>query len=152
VRHGQAHQSQQIMVTTSDNRTFGVSLSGVTRGRTLDTVFAQGRPPNHLAVLSDPHSGDVMVVLQPEVLFLDLEKATAEAGVFARGLPLKHPERPRKAGDYAFRASAAEQALRGAGHPPFSSPQRPEPPPERRRMVRQRVGRLLIRAGKWLGG
>ena len=124
VRHGQAHQRQQIMVETTDSKTFGISLTGAAYGRLLDTRLAHGRPPEHLSLLQGD-VGDVFIVLCPEVLFLDLQTALDATGIFQRGFAFTHlvRGRPRKP-QYAFTAADAYQALQSCGHAAYT------PPPE----------------------
>lgn len=122
VRHGQAHQRQQIMVDTTDSKSFGISLTGAAYKRTLETRLAHGRPPEHLSLLQSD-VGDVFIVLCPEVLFLDLQAAIDASGVFHRGLAFRHlargqPGKPH----YAYTAAAAEQALQAGGHVAYSPP------------------------------
>jgi hypothetical protein len=131
VRHGQAHQRQQIMVTTTDNNTFGVSLTGAMYGRTLETRLAHGRPPEHLSLLPG-QDGEVFIVLCPEVLFLDLQAALDSSGVFHRWLGFKHLARGQAGKpQYAYTAAAVEQALKAGGHATYTPPAADlTPPPE----------------------
>jgi hypothetical protein len=122
VRHGQAHQRQQIMVETTDAKTFGFTLTGAAYGRTLDARLAHGRPPEHLSLLRSD-AGDIFVVLCPDMLFLDLQTAINASGVFHRGFAFTHlargtPGRP----EYAYTAAAAEQALQTGGHVAYTPP------------------------------
>jgi hypothetical protein len=122
VRNGQAHQRQQIIFETTDAKTFGISLTGAAYERTLERRLAHGRPPEHLSLL---HSevGDVFVVLCPEVLFLDLQAAIDTSGIFKRGFTFTHlargaPGKPQ----YAYTATAAQQALQAGGHVAYTPP------------------------------
>jgi hypothetical protein len=126
VRHGQAHQRQQIMVETTDAKTFGVSLTGAGYGRTLTSRTSSGRPPEHLSVLSE--ADDVFVVLCPEVLFLDLQGAINASRIFRRGLSFDYLKRPRSGNTrYAYTAADVHKALLAGGHQAFQ----PLPPPPR---------------------
>jgi hypothetical protein len=122
VRNGQAHQRQQIMVETTDAKTFGISLTGAVYGRTLGDRLTHGRPPEHLALLQSD-VGDLFVVLCPEVLFLDLLSAITASGVFQRGFAFTHlgrgkPGKPH----YAYTAAAVEQALHAGGLVAYTPP------------------------------
>jgi hypothetical protein len=122
VRHGQAHQRQQIMVETTDGKTFGISLTGAGYGRTLANRTSGGRPPEHLSVLVD-EDDDVYVVVCPEILFLDLQDAINASGVFRRGLGFDYLKRPRSGKTkYAYTAADVNQALVAGGHQAFQPP------------------------------
>ena len=122
VRHGQAHQRQQIMVETTDAKTFGISLTGAGYGRTLGSRTSAGRPGEHLSVLVSD-AGDVFVVLCPEVLFLDLQNAINASGIFRRGLNFDHLKRPRSGNTkYAYTAAEVNKALLAGGHQTFQPP------------------------------
>lgn len=128
MRHGQAHQRQQIIVETTDSKTFGISLTGAAYGRTLDTRLAQGRPPEHLSPLESDED-DVFVVLCPELLFIDLQETIHASGVFQRGFTFTHlgrgkPGKPH----YAYTAADAAQALKAGGHVDYRRPPEVSPP------------------------
>ncbi len=128
VRHGQGHQRQQIMVETTDSKTFGISLTGAAYGRTVEGRLAHGRPPQHLSLLQSD-VGDVFLVLCPEVLLLDLQEAIHASGVFQRGFAFMHlgrgkPGKPH----YAYTAAAAKKALQAGGHVAYSPPPDVTPP------------------------
>jgi hypothetical protein len=119
VRHGQAHQRQQIMVETTDDKTFGISLTGAGYGRALADRTSAGRPPEHLSVLVDEED-NVYVVVCPEILFLDLQEAINASGIFHRGLAFDYLKRPRPGkSSYAYTAAAVHQALITGGHRAF---------------------------------
>ena len=119
VRHGQAHQRQQIMVETTDAKTFGISLTGAGYGRTLADRTSAGRPTEHLSVLVDEED-NVYLVVCPEILFLDLQDAINASGIFQRGLDFDYLERPRPGkSSYAYTAADVHQALLAGGHQAF---------------------------------
>lgn len=125
VRHGQAHQRQQIMVETTDAKTFGISLTGAGYGRTLGSRTSAARPAEHLSVLVSD-AGDVFVVVCPEILFLDLQGAINASGIFRRGLNFDHLKRPRSGNTkYAYTATDANNALLAGGHQTFQPPAPP---------------------------
>ena len=128
IRNGQAHQRQQIMVATSDDKTFGISLTGAGYGLDLDRRLSSGRPPQHLSLLVD-EDDSVYVVVCPEVLFLDLHEAITRSGIFHRGLLFDYLARPgKRANQYAYSANDIHQALAAGGHPAFTPPARQAPP------------------------
>jgi hypothetical protein len=133
VRHGQAHQRQQIMVETTDAKTFGISLTGAGYGRTLASQTSVGRPAEHLSILMSD-GDDVFVVLCPEILFLDLQGAINTSGIFRRGLNFDHLKRPRSGSTkYGYTAADVNKALLAGGHQAFQPPPPPQakesPPP-----------------------
>jgi hypothetical protein len=126
IRHGQAHQYQQIMVELDDQTTWGISLTGASPGRTLAAVEA-ARPDAHLGQMPGL-DGSLWLVVRPEVLFLDFEAAIAAAGVFRQGLePTPLGRKAKPGGRWDFDQGALEQQLRGAGHldwtPPADEPE-----------------------------
>ena len=126
IRNGQAHQRQQIMVETTDNKTFGISLTGAGYGRALADRTLGGRPSEHLSLLVD-EEGNVFLVVCPEILFLDLHTAITASGIFHRGLKFEYLNRPRPGSNqYSFSASDVHQALIAGGHAAYQQP-RPQP-------------------------
>jgi hypothetical protein len=117
-RHGLAHLNQQLIVQTGDGRYFGLSLAGVTKGRTL-TALKNDRLPNHLSIESNDDT--LWLVLCPGMLFLDLEQAVKDAGIYRGSVPTLDFDRAHK---YTLKAKAAEEALLGGGHPRYV-PHRP---------------------------
>lgn len=114
VRHGQAHQYQQIMVKLNDGTIWGVSLTGAAPGRTLSTVQGS-RPADHLSQLPGD-DGSLWLVIRPEVMFLDFEAATAQAGTFQQQLePLPLGRRSAPGGKWDFSQHDLKSALRRAG-------------------------------------
>lgn len=87
VRNGQLHYGGQISVRLSDGTLFGVTLSGVTPGRTLDSLRREPGPLtrrsiDHLAFCKR-EAGHFELWISPGRLFVDLEEAADRAGVFA---------------------------------------------------------------------
>lgn len=122
IRHGQAHQYQQIMVELSDSTIWGISLTGPSPGRTIEA----DRPDAHLSQM-EGDDGSLWLVACPDVLFLDFESAIDRAAVFRREIeptPLARRAVPGKRWD--FDQNALESRLRAAGHPDWSPP--PETP------------------------
>lgn len=121
VRHGQAHQYQQIMVELRDATIWGVSLTGPTLGRTLASV-EQARPANHLSQMPGV-DGSLWLVIYPEALFLDFDLAIQRAGVFQRQLePTPLTRKAIPGGKWDFDQGTLEQQLRVAGHPDWTPP------------------------------
>jgi hypothetical protein len=72
IRHGLAHQYQQIIANLKDKKDFVIKLTGPDFNRYLEYVKSS-RPINHLSYHID-QAGDVILTVSPEVLFLDLEE------------------------------------------------------------------------------
>jgi hypothetical protein len=126
IRHGLAHQYQQIIVELIDEKHFYFSLTGADHGQYLDT-FKNQRPPKHLAYTVD-NDGDVKLIIYPQILFLDFEKAIDEAHILKRNLQFRYMERPRSKGNtkypgfaYAFGTQSLENSLVGGNHMKFRS-------------------------------
>jgi hypothetical protein len=121
IRHGQAHQYQQIPVELPDGHYFGVSLTGVEPGKVLDHLrYGDGkrapqRPQSHLSYRQD-ENGNLWLVVCPEVLFLDFRMAADRASVFSGGFDPKYLERPRRPDHYRFDVDELRTALRDSGH------------------------------------
>lgn len=117
IRHGQAHQYQQILVHLADALDFQVALTGAQFGMYLNTVLAGGRPRGHLCFHKDDQNG-LWLIVRPEVLFLDIKAAIDNSGLLTRGLTFLHLPRPRSPQSpyYQFESNALEQALEAGGH------------------------------------
>lgn len=114
VRNGLSHQYQQMRAVLSDDKEFGVSLTGAECGYTLARTFAEGRPPRHLSADRDDN-GNLWITVMPNVLFLDLRDAIREIGLDISSTGFKHmAEEGHKTFD--FSTTDAENALRNNGH------------------------------------
>jgi hypothetical protein len=115
IRNGQAHQYQQIIVRLTNNTSFAIALSGARFGFHLDE---QLRPSEHLSYRSDGQGG-LLLLVYPEVLFLDLKRAVAASGILNRGLSFDYLARPqgKKRRSYQFSSADLESTLASAGHP-----------------------------------
>jgi hypothetical protein len=80
IRHGLAHQYQQIVVGLSDFKQFYISLAlGADYGRYLSVT--QGlRPLKHLAYRFDS-DGDLELKLYPDTLFIDIKNAIGNSAL-----------------------------------------------------------------------
>jgi hypothetical protein len=92
VRHGLAHQYQQTIVTLTDGNHFYVSITGPDHGQYLSTFKSQ-RPPKHLAYTFD-NDGDMNLIIYPQILFLDFEKAIDKSHVLKNNYPFPYLSRP----------------------------------------------------------
>ncbi len=99
IRHGLAHQYQQIIVTLTDGKKFYIQLTGAGIGRSLSTVRCKRRPDAHLAYFVDS-DGDVGLKVLPEILFIDFERAIRKSGLLKLSIPFNHLSRPRTPGGY----------------------------------------------------
>jgi hypothetical protein len=80
IRHGLAHQYQQIIVGLNDGKHFYISLTGVDYGRYLDVATNLQRPREHLGYTFDK-DGDLGLKIYPDSLFLDFEQSINKSGV-----------------------------------------------------------------------
>jgi hypothetical protein len=124
VRHGQAHQGQQIMVALQDGATFGVSLTGVLN-RTLADVSAAPRPRDHLTMALGADGRSTWILVHPEMLFLDVDDAIAGANLLNRGLSFPYlGARQARPGRFDFDHQQLRSSLSAGGHTWFG----PAPP------------------------
>jgi hypothetical protein len=119
IRNGLAHQYQQIIVDLNDknkNR-FCVSLAiGAEYKRSLSEA-TRSRPVDHLAYSFDS-SGDLMLKIYPDILFLDFKDAIISSKLLHHGLLMKHLSRPKgSAKYYNFDRSSLENSLVSNKHP-----------------------------------
>ena len=118
MRHGHAHLYQQTPVELSDKTLFNITLDGVERGRTLNTMSREQRHETHLALVSEP--GKIWLAVLPGALFLDLRDAARQATTFQRSLIPEYFKRPgpgKHAGTYGFTAQDLLTQLHAVGHP-----------------------------------
>ncbi len=90
VRHGQAHQYQQMVATLRDG-SFGVRLSGADYGSFLDAPTIERRR-KELHLQHAVFRSDVVLQVLPEVLFCDIRDAARQARLCERGLTIRHLE------------------------------------------------------------
>jgi hypothetical protein len=113
VRHGQAHQYQQIPVELLDGKAFWIALSGAALGFQL--ARAQSRRKEHLGYKNDP-SGNVVLLVRTDLMFLDLKNAVEQSSLLGRGLSFGYLYRPRKSSHYQCDSVALKGALAAGGH------------------------------------
>jgi hypothetical protein len=75
LRHGHAHQYHQVPAELSDGRTLLIALAGAPYGQRLGDTFKHGRPDAHLRIERLARTGNLRLVLLPNVLFEDLHFA-----------------------------------------------------------------------------
>jgi hypothetical protein len=115
IRHGQAHQYQQIPVELIDGKVFWISLSGPVFG--LQIATSQLRRREHLGYKED-EVGNIWLLVRPDLIFLDLKLAVERSNLLGRGLIFKSLVRPRPSqSEYQFDSAALKTALASAGHP-----------------------------------
>ena len=113
VRHGQAHQYQQIKVTLNDEVDFQISLTGAEMGRHLELVSKSPRSDSyHLGYLRDPQN-DLWLRVCPDLLFLDINDAITTSKLLERGLKFDYLTRGKKGSNsyYNFDSSDLENCL-----------------------------------------
>ena len=126
IRHGLAHQYQQIVVVLMDRKQFYISLAiGADCGRYLSAT--QGlRPLRHLAYRFDS-DGDLELILYPDTLFLDIKNAIDNSALLKQGLSFPYLSRPLvrstrssskgpKIKYYDFGLNSLESSLRTGNH------------------------------------
>lgn len=98
VRHGLAHQYQQIIVKLNDSTEFFVSFTGADH-ILIDPVES---PLREQHLLSLPSDSDIGLQVLPDVLFLDFDRAIQESNLLTRGLQFNHLSRPANLAYYDF--------------------------------------------------
>jgi len=83
VRHGLAHQYQQLLVSLKGGKNFFISLTGANYGRFLNQATKRARPLNHLRFQFDS-DGDLGLVVHTDILFLDFKHALDKSGLLTR--------------------------------------------------------------------
>jgi hypothetical protein len=75
IRHGLAHQYQQILVKLNDGKNFYIDLiEGAAFGRVLISSGKSSRQINHLSYRDDVYR-DLDLMVYPDTLLLDFEEA-----------------------------------------------------------------------------
>jgi hypothetical protein len=94
IRHGLAHQYQQIIAKLKDGKHFAIKLTGADFERNLNYVKSS-RPVDHLSYCVD-HQDDLILTVCPEVLFLDLEDAINKSKILYNNTKFEYLTRPNK--------------------------------------------------------
>lgn len=116
LRHGLAHQYQQILVKLTDGKNFYIKLTGNKAGLDLVTVQRNPRPTNHLAYSLDSDA-DIELTVKPDILFIDFDDAINKSGLLKMGLSFPAMSRPtKKSVNYNFDLTSLEKSLATAGH------------------------------------
>jgi hypothetical protein len=115
IRHGLAHQYQQITAQLNNNTNFLIMLTGAEIGRFLNVIRTQ-RPTDHLAFHVE--SDDLIMVVHPAILFLDFKDAINNSALLSRNLTFQYFTRPFKSRSryYNFDINSLESSLDKAGH------------------------------------
>lgn len=125
IRHGLAHQYQQILVELKDRKHLFVELTGPGFGRDMNSI-RRSRSQGRLGYYID-YDGDVGVKVYPDMLFLDFVNAMNDTMLLRRGLNFTYLTRPtfrrtRQKGShtkpklYDFDSSSLLLSLNSAGH------------------------------------
>jgi hypothetical protein len=116
IRHGLAHQYQQLSVNLTDGKNFFISLTGAEHGRFLNQATKRAAPLNHLRFNIDS-DGDLELLVYPDILFLDFEEAIDNSGLLRRNLSFPYLTRPKRRGNYySFDVKSLENSLIIGGH------------------------------------
>jgi hypothetical protein len=94
IRHGLAHQYQQIIANLKNNKRFAIKLTGADFKRNLKYVKCS-RPFEHLSYSIDQED-DLIMTVCPEVLFLDLENAINKSNILNNNTKFEFLKRPYK--------------------------------------------------------
>ncbi len=129
IRHGQAHQYQQIVVALTDGVDFQFTITGASAGQYLCN-FSGTSDPKHLGFWREPPNNFWMLVF-PGRLFLDLKGAIESSCLLKRCLAFPYLSRPSRKGItksgrarkskgsgplYQFDSISLERSLASAGH------------------------------------
>src|SRR5579862_2194588 len=115
IRNGNAHEYQDSIVTLTDGKKLALGLQGVKHRWPLAMVASNRSSLDHLSYRFD-RDGDLIVIVHPGALFLDICEAIRQANLLARGLRIKHMTRPDRSGSsYQFDLSQLERALQNGG-------------------------------------
>jgi hypothetical protein len=118
IRHGLAHQYQQIIAELNDLKHFYISLTGAEYGRYLD-ITAKPDRGRHLAYTID-EDDDVALTIYPDVLFLDIKEVVDKSPLLTR--PFPYLTRPKSKGAdnyYNFNTTSLRNSLDAAHHVKF---------------------------------
>lgn len=121
VRHGGAHQYQQITAELKDGF-FTVPATGTAKGYTLEVAEKTRSGRGHLGQGQDTFEDGtpiLFVLLRPELMFLDVKVAIERSGLLTRGLSFEYLRRggsAEKGPRYDFKLEEFSAALKEAGH------------------------------------
>ena len=125
IRHGLAHQYQQIIVCLKDKKQFYISFPiGADYGRNL---YVMRRPKDHLGYKVDS-DGDLRLKVYPDTLYLDIKKTVEACNLLKQGLSFRYLARPKgshlsgyskspRISFYDFDLSLLELSLKTENHP-----------------------------------
>ena len=111
IRHGVAHEYQQIIADLLYGNYFFIRLSGADYTKTLESAGGMNRD-HHLDCFLQ--QGNIRKQLHPNILYLDFKKTIDDSNLLDRGLAVKHLERC-----YNFDAKKLESNLKKGGHELF---------------------------------
>jgi hypothetical protein len=116
VRNGQAHQYQDIIVTLIGGKQWVLGIQGVKHGWPLSELAKNRATLNHLSYYIDS-DGDLVLLLHPGALFLDIRDAARNANLLTRELKINHFSRGGVGQkSYQFELNQLEIALKNGGH------------------------------------
>jgi hypothetical protein len=115
IRHGLAHQYQQMIVDLNDGKRFFIKLTGADYEKTLNAVQSSPRHRKHLAYFVDTND-DLGLIVRPEWLFLDFESAINTSGLLRKGLQFPYLGRSSGAKFYNFTKASLESSLLNGHH------------------------------------
>lgn len=115
IRNGLAHQYQQIIVELKDNKRFYVSLARGADFQRYLSMAMQSRPADHLDGKFDV-SGDLKIIIYPDILFLDFKKAINDSNLLNKGLSFTPLVRKHEPNFYDFDTISLENSLNTGKH------------------------------------
>jgi hypothetical protein len=110
IRHGLAHQYQQILVELTDKKYFYISLDGATYHRDLNKVAAS-REGNYLCYDIET-DGTLKLLVDPGRLFLDFEDAIEKSDLLKNASSFQYLSRT----SYNFDVKSLENSLSLSNH------------------------------------
>lgn len=111
IRHGLAHQYQQLSINLTDGKNFFISLTGADYGRFLNLSRKPQKSSSHLRFYDDA-DGDLGLLVCPDLLFLDFEDAITNSGLLRRNLSFPYLTRSfrKKTNYYNFNLTSLENS------------------------------------------
>jgi hypothetical protein len=115
IRNGNAHEYQDIIVTLTDGKRWALGLQGAKYGWPLSKLAVSRSSLHHLCYRIDAE-GDLILILNSGVLFLDIREAAGKANLLGRGLTIRHLTRPWGRSGYRFDSNQLRHALQRGTH------------------------------------
>jgi hypothetical protein len=116
IRNGQAHHYHDIIVKLADGKQWALGIEGVTYGWPLSKVAGDRPSLQHLSYRIDSDE-DLVLLIHPGALFLDIRDAARNSRLLNRGLTIQPFGRGgHRNKSYQFDRGQLELALASGGH------------------------------------